>query len=132
MWTFRQTSLLLLLASIALTGCRFGGDQSVEVAVENAPCECSLSDEEFDVRVAEISDLLENHRRAQKKLANGYAIHFDGGETVHAQVVALSKKEMECCPFLEWKIDSPKNDRFWVEVSGPPEAQELLSSLVSQ
>ena len=61
-------------------------------------------------------------------LPNGYRYAFTAKAGVLANLADLVGLEHECCRFLSFKIVVESGDSpIWLEVTGPPEAKEMIA-----
>ena len=93
---------------------------------------CRLTDSELQERR---STVLRKAGRAvleTKELTDGYAYRFPAEDLWLDELINLIRLERQCCPFLTFRLTAePENGPLWLEVTGPSEAKEFLSSLLT-
>jgi hypothetical protein len=55
---------------------------------------------------------------------------YRGGAAIEAELRDLVALEAECCPFLDLQVERVDAET-WLEISGPPEAAQVIDELVS-
>ena len=116
-----QTGLALFAALLCIAGCQ------PRTTVEEAPT-CLLGPAALEDRLDEIHRLFEEHCESIVEIPNGFTMRFSGGSEAHAAVEEIVRKERECCPFLTWDLTAAESEKFSLEVTGSPEAKELVRS----
>ncbi len=100
--------------------------------MNDLPIACSLTDDERDVRRADLlpgllADVLERRAAAS---GEGYAARFAPAPGRLAQLARVIEAERACCRFLRFTLTAePNNGALWLEVTGPPGTRAFLDSV---
>ena len=95
------------------------------------PSACSLSSGQREDRELEFRDLAASALLASERTPAGIRLRFDPAPAVRARVMELVRKEKECCPFFDFRLEASLAE-FSLQVSAPPEAEPMLDELLRQ
>ena len=94
----------------------------------DAPFACSLDEDAFEARLAEIRALANAALLGREQTDDGLRLRFRRGLDIAPALTALIEKEKACCSFLEFELDSDSAE-ITVTVRGPSEARALLDTI---
>jgi hypothetical protein len=65
----------------------------------------------------------------RRELPGGYGFPLDGSAIRLSQAAEWMEQERKCCPFLTMELETTGRELdFWIRLSGPEGAEELLAS----
>jgi len=96
---------------------------------DRAPIACSLSADDYRLRLAAIRDIGVQALEAAEDRPDGAALSFRNAAGVHEKLAAIVRAESECCPFLVLEVDGSR-DRLTLAITAPPEALPIVRDLV--
>jgi len=94
-----------------------------------APIACSLSADDYQLRLAAIRELGGQALVAAEDRPDGAMLSFKNSGEVREKLVAIVRAESECCPFLVLDIDE-SHDRLALAVTAPREVLPIVRDLV--
>jgi hypothetical protein len=89
------------------------------------PLACSLDGEQASARAERWRRLGERSLLARDRTRDGVRIRFEGSDRVIDELRELVALERECCPFLELRLRSERQ-QIVLEIRGPESAQPLI------
>ncbi len=89
---------------------------------------CTLPASDLRERTAQIHGLLRDAMIDHREIRDGVRLRFRDKPEIEARVRALVAAEQRCCTFLSFAVGR-KNDGLWLEVTGGPEAQEVIAQI---
>ena len=92
---------------------------------------CKLTGPELQKRKAALQQEIFSQVKELKEVENGYIFHFmDEGDFIE-KLVDYMLAEKKCCPFFQFDLSILANNAgiAW-KITGPPEAKEMIKSLV--
>ena len=92
------------------------------------PVACSLSPGEMAGRQQEARELARQALVGRERSDGGVRLEYRYSNEVDAAVRDLVRRERECCPFLELRVEAVA-DRVTVDISAPPDAQGVLDAI---
>lgn len=92
------------------------------------PFACTLTPVALRERKALIHDLIRRSLVDTTPVGGGIRARFCGGHEVELQLRELVGLEARCCSFLQLKVESGPETTV-LEVTGPPEAREMIDEL---
>ncbi len=95
---------------------------------KNIPIACTLNADERARRVAEWSDLRDEHLVARDDIPHGVRLRFASQPGLKDDVRALAVAEAECCAFLTLAVTGDA-DEVSLEITGPDDAQVVIGAL---
>ena len=97
------------------------------------PLACSLTTPELRDRRDQVLALLRRHCRAQRPVANGYRLRFEGQDDVLGSLASLIEAERACCPFLRFQLTvEPDRGSVYLELTGPEGTRQFLEGELGQ
>jgi hypothetical protein len=96
---------------------------------DRASIACSLSADDYQLRLAAIREIGDQAMLAAEDRPDGATLSFRNSREVHEKLAAIVRAESECCPFLVLVIDESR-DRLALAVTAPPEALSIVHDLV--
>lgn len=92
------------------------------------PISCTLTETEMRERRRTILDSVRGAVANVTPLPLGYAYRFEPTSELLGQLFGLVDLERQCCRFLTFKIIVEANNQpICLEVTGPPEAKEIIA-----
>ena len=98
---------------------------------EPIPIACTLSGDDAGSRVAEWSDLVDQHLLARDDVPHGVRLRFAAQPGLEDAVRALAVAEAQCCAFLTLDV-AGDGDEVSLEITGPDDAQVVIAALAGQ
>src|ERR1043166_8928947 len=95
----------------------------------DVPIACTLTESELRERRRTILASIRNDAVEKAPSATGYVYRFEASGDVLARLAYLVDLERQCCPFLTFKIVVEPNAPIALEITGPPEARDLITDL---
>jgi len=92
------------------------------------PIACTLSGVDRQERGEKLARTL---ARAEEKrrLDEGLALRFPGGDAVLEELAELIRLERQCCAFLTFRLTvAPGGGPIWLELTGPPGSGAFLEA----
>ena len=87
---------------------------------------CSLDAKQLAERKERWHALGEHALISAERTDEGVRQRYRGGAAVEAELRDLVALEAECCPFLDLRLERVDAET-WLEISGPPEAEEIVA-----
>ena len=83
------------------------------------PIACTLSGVDRQERGEKLARILARAEES-RRLDEGLALRFPGGDPVLEELSELIRLERQCCPFLTFRLTvGPGGGPIWLELSGP-------------
>ena len=98
--------------------------------MKELPIACSLDAEQLAERKERWHALGEHALISAERTDEGVRQRYRGGAAIEAELRALVALEAKCCPFLDLRLERVDAET-WLEISGPPEAAQVIDELVS-
>jgi hypothetical protein len=95
---------------------------------ESIPLACSLTAGDQADRRLEFGSILGRGLLSREDTPRGIRLRFRMSPGLRQDLDDLTRREKECCPFFDFRIEANK-DELELEVSGPPEARPLVEGL---
>jgi MerR family transcriptional regulator, copper efflux regulator len=95
---------------------------------EPIPIACSLSAEDRAGRDGEFAAILGRGLLAREDTVSGIRLRFRRSPSLEEDLADLTRREKECCPFLDFRIEA-SGDELLLEVSTPPDARPIVEQL---
>jgi MerR family copper efflux transcriptional regulator len=95
---------------------------------ESIPLACSLSAGDQAGRRLEFGAILDRGLLARERTARGIRLRFRASPGLQQDLVELTNREKECCPFFDFRIESLEGE-IVLEVGAPPEARPIVEHL---
>ena len=95
------------------------------------PIACTLSAEQL---VADRESLLlglADHAVQRTRLPSGLRLRFPATAARMRQIDAVVRRERECCPFLEFRVELGLGSSLTLDVTGPEGTAGLLADLLA-
>ena len=90
-----------------------------QVEASELPIVCNLSEAEFALRGAEITEDIFSSCEKVEELADGYAFRFPGDEGWAARLLKFVIEERKCCPFFTFDlVFEPQEGPIWLKLRG--------------
>jgi hypothetical protein len=94
----------------------------------DTPIACTLTHDQYRVRVADLASLAERALRSRERTDRGERLTFDRGDAVERELDAAIAAEASCCSFLTMNLQRHE-DRLVLDIAGPEEARPLIAGL---
>ena len=92
------------------------------------PIACSLGPTEMARRQQEARDLAREALVGRERRDGGVRLEYRHSDAVEAAVRDLVRRERECCPFLDLRLEAGA-ERITVDISAPPDARAVLDAI---
>jgi hypothetical protein len=92
------------------------------------PIACSLDAQGQAERAEGFKLLIERALVRREETVDGVMIELRDGPGVRQETQRLTEREHECCPFLDFNVESGEGS-IRIAVSAPPEARPVLDAL---
>ncbi len=89
---------------------------------------CTLSPADMAARGEELREISRAALTGRTREASGVRLVYRPSETTEAALGDLVRRERECCPFLDFRLDA-HSERLTLEITGPSDAQEVLDAI---
>ncbi len=88
---------------------------------------CLLQGPELTQRLGELKTEIFQHLQSMEEVEKGYIFHFPDDKEFILKLMDYVLAERSCCPFFQFDLSfAPQNSGVALQVSGPPEAKEML------
>jgi MerR family copper efflux transcriptional regulator len=95
---------------------------------ESIPLACSLTAGDQAGRRLEFDAILGRGLLAREMTPRGIRLRFRASPGLRQDLVDLTHREKECCPFFDFRIEA-NGDELLLDVSAPPEARPVIEQL---
>jgi hypothetical protein len=102
-----------------------------EKMTNNIPIACALNQKQFAERMELVKRLAQEAKEC-RKLPHGVGLSFEPVSRRVSELAKLVDLERACCPFLTFRIEASAGRPVWLELTGPPAAQEIIRELISE
>jgi hypothetical protein len=102
-----------------------------EKMTNNLPIACALNQAQFAVRMELVKRLVQEAKEC-RKLPHGVGLSFEPVSRRVSELAKLVDLERACCPFLTFRIEASAGKPVWLELTGPPAAQEIIRELIPE
>lgn len=92
------------------------------------PIACTLSSDQLERRITDVSALGRRALRAREPIPGGVRLVFDPAAEIEEELRALIAAEAECCAFLRMELRATAAG-LRLDVTGPDEARPLIDGL---
>ena len=96
--------------------------------VEGAPVACTLSGNEYETRIRDLSDLAREALRSREPIPGGERLSFTDTAAVERELTAAIAAEASCCSLLTMRLDR-RDGTLVLDVTGPPAAAAIIAEL---
>jgi MerR family transcriptional regulator, copper efflux regulator len=93
------------------------------------PIACSLTASEQADRSEEFATVLQRGLLGREEIPGGVRLHFRRSTGLREDLVELTEREKECCPFFDFRIDA-SDEEVVLEVIAPEEARPIVDLLL--
>jgi hypothetical protein len=93
------------------------------------PIACTLTESELKERRRTVLNLIRDSAIDARSIPGGYSYRFRPSSEVLSQLFNLVDLERQCCAFLTFKIVVEPQQSIALEVSGPPNAIDMVADL---
>jgi hypothetical protein len=99
-----------------------------EKMTNKPPMACTLNAAEIANR-RELLKRLAVEAKDRRKLTHGVRLSFKPRSNRVTELAKFVDLERACCPFLTFRIEALAGGAVWLELTGPPAAQEIIREL---
>jgi len=99
--------------------------------MKQLPIACTLGADELAERTARWRDLADRALIAAEPTPTGARQRYRATDGVESELRELVALERECCAFLGLRLEV-RDDEVILEVSGPPEAEEIIAAFAAR
>ena len=89
---------------------------------------CTLSPADMAARGEELREIARAALVGRERYAGGVRLVYRNSEAIEAALRDLIRRERECCPFLDFTLDS-RAERLALDIAAPSEAEEVLDAI---
>src|ERR1700722_4282165 len=97
------------------------------LAAMDLPVACTLTDADLRQRRAGILDSVQRALLDIPSLPDGYMYGFEATSEILSQLARLVDLECQCCAFLTFQITVGAGKPICLEITGPPEAKDVIA-----
>lgn len=103
----------------------------MEPHVTDLPIVCTLQPGELNARAAELLPGLIARATRRAAIDGGFRFEFAPTDDLLSAISVAIDAERRCCRFLRFRVTvEPDEGPVYVDVTGPPGAQEFLTALI--